>query len=179
MTAEAGATAVKRLEDFAAGQVFRSRIGRTVTETDNVWFTCLTMNTNQIHFNLAYAEQTKFGRPLVNSCLTLALVTGLSVPDTSEHAVANLSWSDVRLPSPVFVGDTLWSETEVLGVRPSRSNPDVGIVTVRSRGINQRGETVIEFVRTFMAERRSVPARDTFPAPLHDWTVSAPKEGES
>jgi itaconyl-CoA hydratase len=136
------------------------------------------MNTNQIHFNVAYAEQGKFGRPLVNSCLTLALVTGLSVAETSEHAVANLSWSDVRLPSPVFVGDTLWSETEVLAVRPSRSNPDVGIVTVRSRGINQRGETVIEFIRSFMAECRSAPVRDWFPAPLNDWTVTPPKEGE-
>jgi acyl dehydratase len=142
------------LADFRVGESFRSRLGRTITEADNVWFTCLTMNTNQSHFNYVYAEGTRFGRPLVNSCLTLSLVTGLSVPDTSEDAVANLSWSDVQLPAPVFVGDTLWAETEVLEVNPSRSNQDVGVITVRSQGINQRDETVITFVRSFMVHRQ-------------------------
>lgn len=153
----------KDLGAFRVGEVFQSRLGRTVTEADNMWFTCLTMNTNQIHFNQVYAEQTRFGRPLVNSCLTLSLITGLSVPDTSEDAVANLSWSDVQLPAPVFVGDTLWAETEVLEVRPSRSNDRVGLVTVRSRGINQRGETVISFVRTFMVHRDRAAVISIFP----------------
>jgi itaconyl-CoA hydratase len=99
----------------------------------------------------------------VNSCLTLALITGLSVPDTSEDAVANLSWTDVQLPAPVFVGDTLWAETEVLEVKPSRSNEKVGVVTVRSRGINQRGDTVISFVRSFMVHRDRGAVRSGFP----------------
>jgi acyl dehydratase len=162
-------SALKRLEDFNVGDVFRSRLGRTITEADNIWFTCLTMNTNQSHFNREYAGRTRFGEPLVNSCLTLALVTGLSVPETSEEAVANLSWSEVRLPAPVFVGDTLWAETEVLEVTPSRSNDEVGVVTVRSRGLNQRGETVIEFIRAFMVYRRSAEVADSFPQPLGEW----------
>jgi itaconyl-CoA hydratase len=147
------ARVAKGLADFRVGETFRSRLGRTITEADNVWFTCLTMNTNQSHFNYVYAEGTRFGQPLVNSCLTLALVTGLSVPDTSEDAIANLSWSDVQLPAPVFVGDTLWAETEVLEVKPSSSNEEVGVITVRSQGINQREETVITFVRSFMVHR--------------------------
>jgi acyl dehydratase len=140
-------------EDFEVGDVYRSRLGRTVTEADNVWFTCLTMNTNQNHFNDAFAERTPFGRPLVNSCFTLALVTGLTVPDTSENAAANLEWTDIRMPLPVYVGDTLWAESEVLDVRPSASRPSMGIVRVRSRGVNQRREVVIEFQRAFLVYR--------------------------
>ena len=160
------------LEDFEVGQVFRSRLGRTLTETDNVWFTCLTMNTNQLHFNAAHAERTRWGRPLVNSCLTLGLVTGLSVPDTSENAAANLAWTDISLPAPVYVGDTLFAESEILEVRESESNPHVGIVGMRTRGLNQRGETVIEFRRTFMVYRREAPeAGSVFPAPVESWRV--------
>lgn len=159
-------------EDFSTGDVFRSRIGRTISETDNTWFTALTHNTNQVHFNQPFAEGTRFGRILVNSCLTVALVTGLSVPDTSENGTANLSWTDIRLPNPVFVGDTLWAESEVLETRESRSNADVGIVSIRTRGINQRGETVIEFRRSFMAYRVTSPqARGVFPEPQSGWTV--------
>jgi itaconyl-CoA hydratase len=132
-------------EDFAVGDVFQSRLGRTITETDNIWFTCLTLNTNQIHFNTPYAERTQFGKPLVNSAFTLALVTGMTVPDTSENAAANLAWTDIKLPKPVFAGDTLWAESEILDLRESKSNPSVGIVTMRCRGINQRREVVIEF----------------------------------
>jgi itaconyl-CoA hydratase len=158
-------------EDFAVGDVFRSRLGRTIGEADNVWFTCLTMNTNQSHFNAPYARRTRFERPLVNSCLTLALVTGLSVPDTSENATANLAWTDILLPHPVFVGDTLWAETEVLELRESASRPTVGIVGVRTRGINQEGETVIEFRRTFMVYRRGAPeAAALFPEPRAQWS---------
>jgi len=157
-------------EDLDVGDRFRSRLGRTITEADNVWFTCLTMNTNQIHFNAPYAARTRFGRPLVNSAFTLALVTGLTVPDTSEHAAANLAWGDIRLPKPVFVGDTLWAESEIVAKRESRTNPHVGIVTMRCRGINQRREVVIEFTRTFMVYRRGAPeATDLFPGTDERW----------
>lgn len=158
-------------EDFDVGDVFRSRLGRTITETDNTWFTTLTMNTNQVHFNAEFAARTRFGRPLVNSCLTLSLVTGLSVPDTSENGTANLSWTDIELPAPVFVGDTLWAESEILELRESRSNPDVGIVSLRTRGLNQRGETVLSFRRTFMCYRRGAEqATGVFPDPKDDWS---------
>jgi acyl dehydratase len=153
------------------GPPIRSAIGRTVTEADNVWFTCLTMNTNQTHFNSVYAAATRFERPLVNSCLTLALVTGLTVPDTSQSAVANLGWSDVRLPNPVFVGDTLWAETEVLEARLSRSNPKVGVVAIRSRGINQDGAVVIEYRRTFMVPTREALEAPEAPAAGEEWAV--------
>lgn len=160
------------LEDFEVGDVFRSRTGRTITDTDNIWFTNLTLNTNQVHFNAPFAEQTQFGRMLVASTFTLALVAGLTVPDTSENAVANLGWTDIRLPNPVFVGDTLWAESEILATRASRSKPDLGIVSIRSRGINQRGEVVIEYLRTFMIPRRGAPvAASVFPVVDAAWTV--------
>jgi itaconyl-CoA hydratase len=159
-------------DDFEVGDVFQSRLGRTITETDNVWFTCLTLNTNQVHFNHEFAARTEFGKPLVNSTFTLALVTGMSVPDTSENASANLSWTDIKLPNPVYVGDTLWSETEVVSKRESRSRPSVGIVGVRCRGVNQRREVVIEFQRTFMVYKRDASeVTDTFPGTDTDWTV--------
>ena len=159
-------------EDFAVGDVFRSRFGRTVTQTDNIWFTCLTMNTNPMHFSEPFAARTRFEKPLVNSAFTLALVTGLTVPDTSENAAANLSWTDIKLPKPVFEGDTLWAESEILGVRESNSNPNVGIVSMRCRGINQRSEVVIEFKRTFMVYRRGAPeVADGFPRSDEGWTV--------
>jgi len=159
-------------EDLEVGDVFQSRLGRTVTETDNVWFTCLTLNTNQVHFNNEFAAGTRFGKPLVNSTFTLALVTGMSVPDTSENATANLSWTDITLPNPVYVGDTLWCETEILSKRESRSRPEVGIVAVRCRGINQRREVVVEFQRTFMLYKRSAAeVSSTFPGTDTDWTV--------
>jgi acyl dehydratase len=160
-------------DDLAVGDVLRSRLGRTISEADNTWFTCLTMNTNQAHFNAAYAETTRFGRLLVNSAFTVALVSGLSVPDTSENAVANLSWTDIRLPKPVFVGDTLWAESEILEMRESRSNPEVGIVSMRTRGLNQRCEVVVEFLRTFMLPRRprdGAPA-GAFPGTAEPWGV--------
>jgi acyl dehydratase len=159
-------------EDLEIGDVYRSRLGRTISEADNVWFTCLTLNTNQIHFNVPYAEQTQFGKPLVNSAFTLALVLGLTVPDTSENAAANLGWGEITLPRPVFVGDTLWAESEITERRESRSNPSVGIVSMRCRGINQRREVVIEFTRTFMVYKRSAPeVAHTFPHTDEDWRV--------
>jgi acyl dehydratase len=160
------------LEDFAVGDVYRSRLGRTISEADNTWFTLLTMNTNQMHFNAPYAERTEFGAPLVVSTLTLAVVLGLSVADTSENAVANLGWNDIRLPKPVFAGDTLWSESEVLTVRESKSRPGCGIVGIRTRGINQHAEVVIEFTRSFMIfKRAALEAVDAFPATDAEWTV--------
>jgi acyl dehydratase len=130
------------------------------------------MNTNQMHFNTPFTERTRFEQPLVNSAFTLALVVGLTVPDTSENAAANLAWTDVKLPKPVFVGDTLWAESEILDKRESKSNRSVGIVSMRCRGINQRSEVVIEFKRTFMVYRRDAPeVADTFPVTEEDWTV--------
>jgi itaconyl-CoA hydratase len=159
-------------EDFTVGDVFRSRFGRTITDTDNIWFTCLTMNTNPMHFDVPFAERTRFGQPLVNSAFTLALVTGLTVPDTSENAAANLAWTDITLPKPVFVGDTLWAESEILDLRESKSNPSVGIVSMRCRGINQRSEVVIEFKRTFMVYKRDAPeAASAYPGTETDWSV--------
>lgn len=158
-------------EDFSVGDVYRSRLGRTVTEADNVWFTCLTMNTNQIHFNAAFAETTRFGRPLVNSTFTLALVVGLTVPDLTEAGGINLGWTDITLPRPVFAGDTIWAESEVLEMRESQSNRGVGIVSARSRGVNQRREVVCEFRRTFMVPTRAAAADPAFPSPDAPWTV--------
>jgi itaconyl-CoA hydratase len=136
-------------DELEVGAVYRSRFGRTVLEADNVWFTLLTLNTNPIHFDAAYAATTEWGRPLVDSTFTLALVTGLSVVDVSERAV-NLGWSNVTLPAPVFAGDTIRAETEVLEKRESHSRPGQGIVTVRTRGLNQDDVVVIEFERTVM-----------------------------
>jgi acyl dehydratase len=136
-------------EELEVGAVYRSRFGRTVLEADNVWFTLLTLNTNPIHFDAQYAAQTDWGKPLVDSTFTLALVTGLSVVDVSERAV-NLGWREVRLPAPVFAGDTIRAETEILGKRESKSRPGFGVVTVRTRGLNQRDEVVIDFERTVL-----------------------------
>jgi acyl dehydratase len=176
MSTETGATPKewrgRFYEDFDAGDVFRSRFGRTVTQTDNIWFTCLTMNTNPVHFSEPFAARTQFGKPLVNSAFTLALITGLTVPDTSENAAANLAWTDINLPKPVFEGDTLWAESEILDKRESASNPDVGIVSMRCRGINQRHEVVIEFKRTFMVYKRDAAVvADGFPHTDESWRV--------
>ena len=137
-------------EDFKVGDVFRHALGRTVLATDNIWFTLLTMNTNPIHFDHAYAAKTEFGRALVDSTFTLAVVTGQSVADISQNAMANLGWDEVRLPNPLFDGDTLYSQSEVLEKRESKSRRGQGIVTVRTRGLNQRDEVVIEFERSIM-----------------------------
>ena len=141
-------------EDFEVGDIYEHLLGRTVLSSDNIWFTLLTQNTNPVHFDHAYASRTEFGRPLVNSTLTLALVTGQSVSDLSQNAVANLGWDEIRLPSPVFEGDTIYSRSEVLEKRESRSRPNAGIVRAKTTGINQEGVVVIEFKRTFMVYRR-------------------------
>ncbi len=151
-------------EDFEAGDIYRSRFGRTVTELDNSMFTHLTLNTNPLHFDARLTEQTKWKQILVNSTFTLALVVGMSVPDVSENAMANLGWEEVKLPNPVFVGDTIYCETEVLSKRESKSYPEAGIVRVRSRGINQDGKVVIDFKRSVMVYKKdSYPGQDLFP----------------
>jgi itaconyl-CoA hydratase len=136
-------------EDLEIGEIYRSRFGRTVLEADNTWFSLLTLNSNPIHFDAVYAAETEWERPLVDSTFTLALVTGLSVEAVSERGV-NLGWKEVRLPAPVFAGDTIRAETEVLAKRESKSRPGFGVVTVRTRGLNQRDETVIEFERSIL-----------------------------
>ena len=141
-------------EDFEVGDIYVHPLGRTVLPVDNSWFTLLTQNTNPIHFDHAYAAQTEFGKPLVDSTFTLALVTGQSVTDVSQNVMANLGWDEVRLPAPVFEGDTLYSESEVLEVRDSKSRENVGIVTVRTKGYNQDGTVVITFRRTLLVYKR-------------------------
>jgi acyl dehydratase len=141
-------------EDFKIGDVYRHAVGRTITETDNTWFTLLTVNTQQLHFNRQCGEQSEFGRVLVNSCLTLAVVTGLTVADVTQHVVANLGWDEVRMTHPVYVGDTLWAETVVLDSRPSGSRPEAGIIRVGTRGLNQHGDVCVTFRRTAMVHRR-------------------------
>lgn len=152
-------------EDFEVGDVYRYPLGRTITEADNIWFTLLTMNPNQLHFNREYGKRTEFGQCLVDSTLTIAIVTGQSVADVSQNAVANLGWDEVRLPHPVFVGDTIYTETEVSSKRESNSRPYAGIVEVRSRGINQHGKVVITFRRAIMVYKRGhAPVRELFPS---------------
>ena len=141
-------------EDFEVGDIYEHPLGRTVTTTDNAWFTLLTQNTAAIHFDRHYAEQTEFGRPLVDSTFTLALVTGQSVTDVSQNVFANLGWDEVRLAAPVFEGDTIYSQSEVLEKRESRSRENVGIVTVKTTGYNQQGTVVITFKRTIMVYKK-------------------------
>ncbi len=141
-------------EDFQVGDVYEHPLGRTVLAADNVWFSLLTMNTNPIHFDAHYASKTEFQKPLVDSCFTLSLITGQSVSDLSQNAMANLAWDEVRMPNPVFEGDTIYSKSEVLEKRESKSRPNVGIVTVKTTGMNQDGKVVMEFKRTFMVYKR-------------------------
>ncbi len=141
------------LEDFKIGDVYEHRPGRTITDADNIHFSLLTMNRHPAHCDAAYAANTEFGQPLVNSTLTLAIVTGLTVDDVSARAIANLGWREIKLTAPVFVGDTLMARTKVLAARPSRSRPHQGIVTTRTEGYNQRGEVVLSFERDSLVPR--------------------------
>ena len=148
-------------EDFTVGDIYEHPLGRTILDADNIWFTCLTMNTNPIHFDGEYAAQTEFKRRLVNSCFTLSLVTGQSVTDLTMNGVANLGWDEVRLPNPLFEGDTVRSKSEVLETRESKSRPNQGIVRVKTTGMNQHGSVIIEFTRTFIVWKRGyVPKND-------------------
>jgi len=147
-------------EDFTVGDVYEHRPGRTLTETDNTWFTLLTMNTHPLHFDAEYAKHSEFGRCIVASPLTLAIIVGMSVTDVSQKAIANLGWKEIRMTAPVFAGDTLYAETEVLGKRESASRPTAGLVTVRTLGRNQHGTVVCDFERTILVAKRGHALED-------------------
>jgi itaconyl-CoA hydratase len=154
----------RSFEDFEPGMLIRHPLGRTITATDNTWFTLLTVNTNPIHFDDHYAAQTEFGKPLVNSTFTLALVTGLSVSDVSQNAV-NLGWDDVRMPAPVFEGDTIYAQTEVLSKRESKSRPHMGLVEIKTIGFKETGVVVMEFRRTILVYKRGHAPQLPVPEP--------------
>jgi itaconyl-CoA hydratase len=141
-------------EDFAVGEIYEHRPGRTVSEADNTWFTLLTMNQHPLHFDFEYAAKSEFGRPLVNSCLTLSIVVGLSVSDVSQKAIGNLGWTDIKLVAPVFIGDTIYAESEVLAKRESAKRPTQGIVTVRTIGRKADGTTFMSFERAVLVPKR-------------------------
>lgn len=151
MTDTAGGRAY---EDFKVGEVLRHPLGRTVTATDNAWTTLLAVNTNPIHFDAHYSAQTEFKKPLVNSPFVLAIVTGLSVADISRYAV-NLGWDEVRMPAPVFEGDTIYAQTEVLSVRESKSRPQQGVIEVKTTGFKQDGTVVMTFRRSLLVYKRA------------------------
>jgi acyl dehydratase len=140
-------------EDFTDGLIIKHPLGRTISSTDNTWFTLLTVNTNPIHFDAHYSAQTEFRKPLVNSTLTLAVVTGLSVADVSQYAV-NLGWDEVRMPAPVFEGDTIYAQSEVLNRRESKSRPNMGLVEIKTTGFKQDGTVVMTFRRTILVYKR-------------------------
>lgn len=144
----------RSFEDFVIGHIYEHRPGRTITDTDNVWFTLLTMNTHPAHFDYEYAKKTEFEKPLVCSPLTVALLVGMSVSDLSQKAVANLGWDNIKMTSPLFPGDTLYAESEVLEKRESSSRPEQGIVTVKTIGKNQHGVVVCTFNRTMLIWKR-------------------------
>lgn len=153
-------------DDFRVGDIYRHPLGRTVTDTDNTWFALLTMNTNQSHFNALVGAASEFGRMLVASPLTIAIAIGQSVTDTTQNSFANLGLDKLRLTQPVFAGDTLFSESLVLSTRASRSRPEAGIVSVKTRTLNQDGIEVLSFQRTFYVHRRGAArGTSTFPTP--------------
>ena len=147
-------------EEFTIGDVYEHRPGRTITETDNTWFTLLTMNNHPLHFDAVYAAKSEFAKPIVNSCLTLSIVVGMSVSDVSYKAIGNLGWNDIKLTAPVFAGDTLYAESEVIAKRESKSRPTQGIVTVRTRGMNQNDVEVISYERTVLVPKRGHGVED-------------------
>ncbi len=147
-------------EDFEIGHTYQHRPGRTVTENDNIWFTLLTMNTHPLHFDNEYAAGSEFGQALVNSTFTVAVVAGMSVSDVSQKAIANLGWKEIKLPNPVFVGDTLYAESTVLEKRESKSRPTAGLVTVRTWGKKRDGTVVCEFDRTMLIPKRGHSVED-------------------
>lgn len=147
-------------EDFEVGHIYQHRPGRTISEVDNTWFTLLTMNTHPLHFDAEYAKASEFGKLLVNSAFTVSLVVGMSVSDVSQKAIANLGWKEIKLPAPVFVGDTLYAESEVLAKRESKSRPTAGIVTVRTWGKKSDGTVVCEFDRNMLIPKRGHGVED-------------------
>jgi acyl dehydratase len=151
-------------EDFTVGDVYEHRPGRTISEADNTWFTLLTMNQHPLHFDAAYAAKTEFGSRLVNSCLTLSIVVGMSVSDVSQKAVGNLGWTDIKLTAPVFIGDTIYAESEVLAKRESASRPTQGIVEVRTLGKKADGTQFMSFKRTVLVPKRGHASDDADPS---------------
>ena len=141
-------------EDFEVGDVYEHRPGRTITDSDNTWFTLLTMNQHPLHFDQAYGAKSEFGRCIVNSALTLSIVAGMSVSDVSQKTIANLGWTDIKLTAPVFVGDTIYAESEVLNKRESASRPTQGIVTVRTVGSKADGTQFMSFERSMLIPKR-------------------------
>ena len=154
----------RAFEDFKVGQIIRHPLGRTVTAADNAWTTLIAVNTNPIHFDAHYSAQTEFKKPLVNSPFILALVTGLSVADISRYAI-NLGWDEVRLPAPVFEGDTIYAQTEVLSARESKSRPHQGIVEVKTTGFKQDGTVVMTFRRSVLVYKRAHVPVPPLPTP--------------
>lgn len=144
----------RHYEDFNVGDIYEHRPGRTISEADNTWFTLLTMNQHPLHFDAVYAASSEFGRPVVNSCLTLSMVVGMSVGDVSAKAIGNLGWTDIRLTAPVFLGDTIYAESEVLAKRESAKRPTQGIVTVRTTGRKADGTVFMSFERTVLVPKR-------------------------
>ncbi|MGY8994477.1 MAG: MaoC family dehydratase [Rhodospirillales bacterium] len=141
-------------EDFIIGDIYEHRPGRTISDVDNTWFTLLTMNTHPLHFDEAYAAKSEFGRTLVNSAFTLAVVAGMSVSDTSQKTIANLGWTDIKLTAPVFAGDTIYAESTVLEKRESKSRPTAGIITIETRGVKDDGTQFMSYTRTFLIPKR-------------------------
>lgn len=150
----------RHYEEFAVGDIYEHRPGRTISEADNTWFTLLTMNTHPMHFDAEYAKASEFGRCIVCSPLTVALLVGMSVTDVSQKAIANLGWTDIKLTHPVFAGDTLYAASEVLDKRESASRPGAGIVTVRTVGTNQDDQVVCTFSRTMLIAKQGHSVED-------------------
>ena len=142
-------------DDFAVGDRYEHWPGRTITEADNIQFSLLTMNKHPAHCDAHFAAGTEFGKPLVNSALTLAIVVGMTVEDISATAIANLGWDEIRLTAPVFPGDTVYARSDVLAVRESRSRPGQGIVTTRTEGLKADGTVFLTFVRHSLLPRRA------------------------
>jgi acyl dehydratase len=147
-------------DDFTVGDIYEHRPGRTISEADNTWFTLLTMNQHPVHFDREYAAMSEFGQPIVNSCLTVSIVAGMTVSDVSQKAIANLGWTDIVMPAPVFNGDTLYAESEVLDKRESKSRPTQGIVSVETRAFKQDGTMVMSFKRSVLVPKRGHGVED-------------------
>ena len=148
------------LEDFVVGDVYEHFPGRTITAADNIQFSLLTMNNHPMHCDHAFAAKSEFGKPLVNSGLTLAIVLGMTVADISGKAIANLGWTDIKLLAPVFPDDTVYAESEVLDKRESKTRPTQGIVTVRTIGKKADGTVFMSFVRSVLIPKRGHGVQD-------------------
>ncbi|MDP4804499.1 MAG: MaoC family dehydratase [Candidatus Nanopelagicales bacterium] len=165
-------------EDFVVGDVYQHPFGRTISEADSTWFTQLTCNTNQNHFNadLAKSNPISGGRIIVNSGLTVALVLGLSVIDMSQNAVANLGWTDIKLTHPVYIGDTIYAESICTEMRESSSRPNMGLITMFTRGLNQDGDQIVSWVRTVMLPKRETGIGQNYFPEAKNGPISAPEE---